>query len=79
MVLALGLLAAGLAWYAVAHRLSTAQPVKSPEIPPVSGVVWGGRVFESKSSLATWLHSRGVTYSTWAARHPALAHVFESH
>ncbi len=77
--LAIGLVAAGLAWYRVAHTLSTAQPVKVPRIRSVSGIVWGGRVFESKASLAAWLHSRGAKYSTWAARYPALARVLETH
>lgn len=78
-VIALGLTTAGLAWYEVAHALSTARPVKVPTIRPVSGVVWGGRVFQTKGSLATWLHDRGASYSTWADRHPALAHVLETH
>ena len=70
-----GLVAAGLAWYRVAHALSSAHPVKVPIIRPVSGVVWGGRVFESKASLENWLRLRGASYSTWAARNPALARV----
>jgi hypothetical protein len=71
--IALGLALAGFAWYRVAHVLSAARPVKVPTIHPVSGVVWGGRVFSSRSSMAAWLHSRGASYSRWAERNPALA------
>lgn len=74
-----GLMVAGIAWYRVAHALSTARPVKVPTIHPVSGVVWGDRVFETKGALAAWLRSRGTSYSTWAVRHPALARVLETH
>jgi hypothetical protein len=36
-------------------------------------VVWGGRVFSSRTDLAAWLHSRGFNYGRWAARHPRAA------
>lgn len=78
VAMVIGLAAAGLAWYRVAHALTTARPVKVPTIRPVSGIVWGGRVFETRAALAAWLHSRGATYATWAERHPALARVLET-
>lgn len=75
----LGMAVAAVAWYRVAHELSTARPVKVPTIRPVSGVVWGGRVFQTRGSLAAWLRSRGVSYAHWAAHNPALARVLEPH
>jgi hypothetical protein len=69
---------AGFAWYRVAHTLSNARPVKVPTIHPVSGVVWGDRVFNSRRALTMWLHSRGATYASWASHNPALARVLES-
>ena len=74
----LALLAASLAWYRVAHTLKTARPVKVPLIHPVSGVVWGDRVFESRQALTAWLHARGATYARWASRNPDLARVLDS-
>jgi hypothetical protein len=74
----LALAMAGFAWYRVAHTLSTARPVKVPTIHPVSGVVWGDRVFNSRRALTAWLHARGATYARWAAHNPALASVLES-
>src|SRR5262245_56213998 len=53
----------------IAHTLKHAQPVRSNE-PPVSGVVWGDRVFVGPGSLAHWLKVRGIGYSVWAERHP---------
>jgi hypothetical protein len=74
----IALLAAGFTWYRVAHTLKTARPVRVPTIHPVSGVVWGDRVFESRQALAAWLHARGASYARWAARNPDLARVLES-
>jgi len=36
-----------------------------------AGVTWAGRHFTTAVALGTWLHGRGITYSEWAARHPA--------
>jgi hypothetical protein len=72
---ALALIAASFSWYRVAHTLKTARPVKVPTIHPVSGVVWGDRVFNSRPALASWLHARGASYARWASRHPDLARV----
>jgi hypothetical protein len=75
VALTVSLAAAGLAWYRVAHQLSTARPVKAPTIHPLSGVVWAGRVFSSRLALTAWLHSRGATYARWAAHNPTLARI----
>lgn len=74
----LGLVAAGVTWYRVAHTLQTARPVKVPTIRPVSGVVWGGRVFSSRQALTAWLNARGATYARWSARNPDLARILET-
>lgn len=74
----LALIAAGLSWYRVAHTLKTARPVKVPTIHPVTGIVWGDRVFNSRPALTAWLHARGASYARWASRNPALARVLES-
>lgn|GEM_PF-5446239 len=74
----LALFAAGLSWYRVAHTLQTARPVKVPTIHPVSGVVWGGRVFNSRPQLTAWLKARGASYARWASRNPDLARILES-
>lgn len=69
------LAAAAFSWYRVAHTLRTARPVKVPTIHPVSGIVWGDRVFNSRQALTEWLHSRGASYAKWASRNPDLARV----
>jgi hypothetical protein len=71
----IALAAAGFSWYRVAHTLRTARPVKVPTIHPVSGIVWGDRVFNSRQALTAWLHSRGASYARWASRNPDLARV----
>lgn len=72
------LCAAAFSWYRVAHTLRTARPVKVPTIHPVSGIVWGDRVFTSRRELTAWLHSRGASYARWASRYPDLARVLTS-
>jgi hypothetical protein len=74
----LALFAAGFSWYRVAHTLSTARPVKVPTIHPVSGIVWGNRVFNSRQALTAWLHAHGHSYARWASRYPNLARVLET-
>jgi len=37
------------------------------------GVVWAGRVFDTRDQLADWLEERGRSYDDWAARHPKAA------
>jgi len=69
---------ASLAWYRVAHTLSTAKPVKVPTIHAISGIIWAGRVFNSRHEMATWLHSRGASYARWETRNPELARVLNT-
>jgi hypothetical protein len=69
---------AGLAWYRVAHTLSTAKPVKVPQIHSVTAIIWADRVFNSRAEMAAWLHSRGASYATWAARNPELARILNT-
>lgn len=78
LVIAAGVVVAWVLWARVAHTFRTAKPVKVPTIHPVTGVVWSHRVFTSASSMAAWLSVHGETYSSWAARHPRLARVFET-
>ena len=56
-------------WYLVGRTIAEATPAASSPVPP-NAVVWGGRVFTSRPSLAVWLHRRGVAYVVWAGRHP---------
>lgn len=47
--------------------------VKTERPPPgTSGsLVWGDGVFSNALELEAWLRIRGVSYKTWARRHPA--------
>jgi flagellar basal body-associated protein FliL len=69
---------AGIAWYRVAHTLQTAKPVKVPTIHPVTGIIWAGRVFNTKQEMANWLHDRGASYVRWEQHNPDLARVLET-
>lgn len=40
---------------------------------PVAGVRWGGEVFTTKRGLATHLRGHGVSFGSWAAKHPQAA------
>lgn len=50
-------------------------PQISPSTPAAApgGVKWGGRVHTTKASIGRELAAHGVSYATWAARHPAAA------
>ena len=54
---------------AIVRTLRHVKPVRS-EVPPVSAIVWGDRVFFGPGSMKHWLKVRGVAYSVWAERHP---------
>jgi hypothetical protein len=47
--------------------------VKSSQPPPGSSgaLVWGDGIFANALELQAWLRIRGVSYKTWARRHPA--------
>ena len=60
----------------IVHTLRHVEPVRST-VPPVSGVVWGDRVFVGPGTLGHWLKVRGVGYSVWAGRHPPANHLLQ--
>jgi len=44
----------------------------NPAAPGQSGaLVWGDGLFTNALELQAWLRIRGVSYKTWARRHPA--------
>jgi len=47
--------------------------VKTEQPPPgqAGALVWGNGVFSNALELEAWLRIRGVSYKTWARRHPA--------
>jgi hypothetical protein len=61
---------------AIVHTMKHVKPVKS-EVPPVSAVVWGDRVFMRPNGLALWLKARGIGYTVWAQRHPPANHLLQ--
>jgi hypothetical protein len=63
-------------WYLVGRTIAKATPAASSPVPP-TGIVWGGRVFTSRPSLAGWLHRRGVAFVVWGARHPHAQRLLE--
>jgi len=66
----------GLLIAAIVHTMKHVKPVKS-EVPPVSAVVWGDRVFMRPNGLGLWLKARGIGYSVWAQRHPPANHLLQ--
>jgi hypothetical protein len=40
---------------------------------PARSFAWGDRIPLSKTMLTQWLRAHGVSYTTWANRHPAAA------
>jgi hypothetical protein len=63
-------------WYLVGRTIADATPAASSPVP-ASAIVWGGRVFSSRPSLARWLNRRGVAYVVWGARHPHAQRLLE--
>lgn len=64
-------LAAGLAlvWARVVQTLK--EPANAPKAVGQPGaLVWDGRVFTTPTQLKSYLASKGLSYSRWAARHP---------
>jgi hypothetical protein len=55
-------------WVYAVRELSHPKAVESHTKP--TAIVWGGRVFSSKSAFATWFESTGGNYEAWARRHP---------
>jgi hypothetical protein len=69
-------LAPAFAFGAAAGAAAVAGGVVTPVTKPTS-LVWNGRVFTGRADLAGWLRGRGVTYETWAKRHPTAALVLD--
>ena len=69
-------LSPALAFGAAAGAVGVVGGVSTPLTKPTS-LLWSGRVFTSRADLAGWLRGRGVTYATWAKRHPAPARVLQ--
>ena len=43
-----------------------------PAAPGQAGaLVWGNGVFANRLELEAWLRIRGVSYESWARKHPA--------
>jgi hypothetical protein len=72
----IALLAVAVPWFFVARTMRRAQPVEISTKPPNS-LVWGDRVFSTQAALGRWIRSRGASYGTWLATHPAGAAVLE--
>ena len=53
--------------------------VKSDPSPPgtTGALVWGDGVFANKLELEAWLRIRGVSYESWARKHPAAVKLLE--
>jgi hypothetical protein len=64
-------LGAGLAvvWVRVVQTLKET-PTGLGTIGQPGALVWDGRVFTSPAQLKSYLAARGLSYKTWAARHP---------
>jgi len=74
--IAIGIVALALLIGSIVHTMKHVKPVKS-EVPPVSAVVWGDRVFVGPRGLSQWLEVRGISYSVWAKRHPPANHLLQ--
>jgi hypothetical protein len=53
--------------------------VDSDPAPPgtTGALVWGDGVFANKLELEAWLRIRGVSYESWARKHPAAVKLLE--
>jgi hypothetical protein len=58
-------------WLEVLHTIRHPKPIPVAVPPRVNGVVWGHRVFVDVRTLRSALSARGVSYETWARKHPA--------
>jgi hypothetical protein len=66
-VISICLILAGLATTFAAQQAS-----RRPQ-PATGTIIWGGRIFSSRSDLRGWLVSRGSSYRQWASKHPVAA------
>jgi hypothetical protein len=62
-------------WLQVARAVKSAKP--TPPLAQPTSLVWGNRVFQTETQLKRWVEERGMSYSTWAARHRGAVAVIE--
>jgi hypothetical protein len=74
-LLAAALVVVALSWSRVAQTIFDAKPV--PVTGRATAVVWGDRVFGSRTKLAAWLHARGASYQGWSRKHRVASAVIE--
>lgn len=73
-VVALAALAAAVfVWWSFARALHDATPVPAADVPVPDAVVWRGKVYRTRGSLAVALRRSGRTYYVWARNHPGAA------
>lgn len=73
-LIALGLIAAAtVVWASFGQTLARAKPLPVANVPAPNAVVWHGRVYQSRSSLAHALSRSGRSYAAWARSHPRAA------
>ena len=53
--------------------------IESDPSPPgtTGALVWGDGVFANRLELEAWLRIRGVSYESWARKHPAAVKLLE--
>jgi len=66
-----------LVWAKVIGTLTSHIDPKPPIGQP-QGVVWQSRVFTTEAQLRRYLNAKGLSYSRWAARHPAAFAVLQA-
>jgi len=64
---AIGFFSAALAVLVAAVLLLATQPSQEP------GLLWGGKVYETRAEFNRYLKSKGLSYKTWVARNPHAA------
>jgi hypothetical protein len=72
------LLAALVLVWAKAISMLTTHIDPKPPIGQPQGVVWQSRVFTTEAQLQRYLNAKGLSYSRWAARHPAAFAVLQA-
>jgi hypothetical protein len=72
LVLALVAAACGV-WASFGRTLAHAKPIPVANVPVPNAVVWRGRVYQSRTSLAAALARQGRSYAGWAKTHPHAA------
>ncbi len=71
-------LAAVIAPIGIVMSTANDDPVPVPQPAAQQGtVVWAGSVFLNRQDAVAWFAARGVSYESWARRHPAAARSLE--